>query len=96
MKSRTPLKRSPEAPRTSVGGAVLGRLGSGADLRFAAPIPASVTYAHEVVLNSYTKTAGLPLGPADAYWSRTKDYWAAVRVTWDEAARRHASLAVRA
>ncbi len=54
-----------------------------------------VTYAHEVVLNSYTKTADPRLGPADAYWAKTKDYWAAVRVAWDETARQHASLAVR-
>ena len=54
-----------------------------------------VTYAHEVVLNSYVKTPGLPVQAADAYWAKTKDYWAQVRIAWDEAARKHASLAVR-
>jgi len=54
-----------------------------------------VTYAHEVVLNSYTKAADLPVAPADVYWGKTKDYWAAVRLAWEEAAKRHASLAVR-
>lgn len=54
-----------------------------------------VTYAHEVVLNSYTRGAGLPVQAADAYWARTKDYWAAVRLAWAEAGRKHPSLVVR-
>lgn len=33
--------------------------------------------------------------PADIYWGKTKDYWAAVQVAWDAAAKRYASLAVR-
>jgi hypothetical protein len=55
-----------------------------------------VTFAHEVVLNSYTRTPGLPqVQAAEAYWAATKDYWAAVRVAWDEATRAKSGVAVR-
>lgn len=42
-----------------------------------------VTYAHEVVLNSYTHTDKARLAKADEYWAATKDYWAEVRAAWD-------------
>jgi len=53
------------------------------------------TFAHEVVLNSYTRTAGLTqIAAADAYWAKTQAYWAAVRSAWDETARAKGGLNV--
>lgn len=41
---------------------------------------------HEDGLNTYAKFDGFPVAAADAYWARTKDYWAGVRAAWDRAA----------
>jgi hypothetical protein len=46
------------------------------------------TFAHEVVLNTYTRDANYPVAAADAYWTATSTYWAAVRQTWDDAIAR--------
>jgi hypothetical protein len=54
-----------------------------------------VTYVHEVVVNSYGKSDQFPIKAADAYWAKTKDYWAQVRRTWDETALRDGGLVVR-
>ncbi len=40
--------------------------------------------AHEVGINHYTKTQHQAAAKADAYWSQTQDFWAAVRSTWQE------------
>lgn len=44
-----------------------------------------VTYVHEDALNSYVKFAGFNAKAADDYWSKTGEYWAAVRLAWDQA-----------
>ena len=55
-----------------------------------------VTFAHEIVLNSYTRTAGLTqVQAADDYWAKTKDYWAAVRMAWAETERAKGGMSVR-
>jgi hypothetical protein len=43
-----------------------------------------VTFVHEVVLNSYKRGSDFNVAAADAYWAKTKDYWAAVRLAWDQ------------
>jgi hypothetical protein len=45
-------------------------------------------FAHEVVLNTYTRDANYPVAAADAYWTATSTYWPAVRQTWDDAIAR--------
>lgn len=44
-----------------------------------------VTFTHEVVLNTYVKSTAYKVQAADDYWNKTKDYWAEVRKTWDQA-----------
>jgi hypothetical protein len=44
-----------------------------------------VTYVHEVVLNTYTKSSDFKVKAADDYWNATKSYWAEVRTAWDRA-----------
>lgn len=46
---------------------------------------APVTFAHEVVLNTYRKDAEYNVKAAEDYWAATKDYWAQVRADWDAA-----------
>ena len=41
---------------------------------------------HEDGLNTYVKFADFQVAAADAYWSKTRDYWAGVRAAWDRAA----------
>lgn len=55
----------------------------------------SVTIVHETVVNSYASTAAFPVAAADAYWARTKDYWATVRAEWDRAIAAGSGVAVR-
>ncbi len=43
------------------------------------------TFVHETVINTYRRDTGFPLAKGDAYWGKTKDYWAAVRGFWDAA-----------
>jgi nucleoside-specific outer membrane channel protein Tsx len=42
-----------------------------------------VPFVQEMTLNTYTKFDGFNAAAADAYWAKTKDYWAAVRGAWD-------------
>ncbi len=42
----------------------------------------------EYVLNTYTRFDGYDVKAADAYWAKTKAYWAGVRTAWDRAAGR--------
>jgi hypothetical protein len=42
-----------------------------------------VTYVHEVVLNTYARADGFDVKAADDYWTKTKAYWADVRLAWD-------------
>lgn len=44
-----------------------------------------VPFVQESVLNTYKKDAAFDVAAADAYWTATRDYWAAVRAAWDEA-----------
>lgn len=44
-----------------------------------------VTFVHEVVLNTYTKSTDFKVKAADDYWNATKSYWAQVRTAWDQA-----------
>lgn len=46
-----------------------------------------VTYVHEVVTNTYDRFGGFEVSAADAYWTKTKGYWAAVRAAWDRELR---------
>ena len=41
-----------------------------------------------------TRICRPPVAAADAYWARTKDYWAQVRAAWDEAIRRGGGVSV--
>jgi hypothetical protein len=53
-----------------------------------------VTFVHETVLNTYTRTTEFSAKPADDYWAKTKDYWAAVRATWNAAITRDKGVRV--
>lgn len=44
-----------------------------------------VTFVHEVVLNTYSKSDKFQVKAADDYWNATKGYWAEVRTAWDRA-----------
>lgn len=45
----------------------------------------SATFAHEALINSYVPATDFPIAAADAYWTKTADYWASVRADWDRA-----------
>ncbi len=45
----------------------------------------AVTFAHEVVLNTYRKESAYNVKAAEDYWAATRDYWAQVRADWDAA-----------
>lgn len=53
-----------------------------------------VPFVQEMTLNTYTRFDGFNAGAADAYWAKTKDYWAAVRTAWDAAILRDAGVYV--
>lgn len=53
-----------------------------------------VTFVHEVVINSYVRSADVDTAVADQYWERTHDYWAAVRETWASAILKSHGIAV--
>jgi hypothetical protein len=55
---------------------------------------ASVTFVHEVGLNTYTRFNEFPVAEADEYWARTREYWAGVRAAWDEAIARGRGVTV--
>ena len=54
-----------------------------------------LTFAHEIVLNSYTRAPGLAVQAADTYWTQTKDYWTAVRAVWTATEQAKNGLTVR-
>jgi hypothetical protein len=43
----------------------------------------STTFVHETVINTYTRNTAFPIPAGDAYWSKTQEYWRAVRTEWD-------------
>jgi hypothetical protein len=52
-------------------------------------------YVHEVVLNTYARKQDAALtAVADEYWTKTRDYWAAVRTAWDQAIDRRRGVSV--
>jgi hypothetical protein len=53
-----------------------------------------VPFVQESVLNSYSRDTAFDAAPADAYWSATADYSAAVRAGWDDAIARNGGVAV--
>jgi hypothetical protein len=53
-----------------------------------------VPFVQESVLNSYSRDTAFDAAPADAYWSATKDYWAAIRAGWDDVIARNGGVAV--
>lgn len=55
---------------------------------------ATVTFVHEVVLNTYARFDDFEVSAADAYWNATKAYWATVRQAWDQMAARTGGIVV--
>lgn len=55
---------------------------------------APVTFVHEVVTNTYTRSDKVQVKAADDYWAATKGYWAAVRDAWDAAIAARGGVAV--
>ena len=53
-----------------------------------------VPFVQEMTLNTYTKFDGFDASRADAYWAKTKDYWAAVRAGWDAVIKRDGGITV--
>lgn len=54
----------------------------------------TVTYVHEVVVNSYERAADFDTRIAETYWEKTRNYWAAVRGDWDNVIHAHGGIAV--
>lgn len=54
-----------------------------------------VAVVHEDVVNTYRHTNDYSAAPGDAYWTATRDYWAAVRGLWDEAIRAHGGVHIQ-
>jgi hypothetical protein len=53
-----------------------------------------VPFVQEMTLNTYTRFDGFNAATADAYWAKTKDYWAAVRAAWATAIGRDGGVYV--
>lgn len=53
-----------------------------------------VTFVHEVVLNTYSRSDKFPAKAADDYWAATKVYWTEVRAAWDAAIARGTGVVV--
>jgi hypothetical protein len=53
-----------------------------------------VPFVQEMTLNTYTRFDGFNAAAADAYWAKTKDYWAAVRAGWDAVIVRNGGITV--
>jgi hypothetical protein len=51
-------------------------------------------FVQEMTLNTYTKFDGFNAKRADDYWTKTKDFWAAVRAEWDAAIVRNGGVKV--
>ncbi len=50
------------------------------------------TFVHEYVINTYAPDSAYDVSAGEAYWARTRDYWAAVRADWDRAITRDKGL----
>jgi len=48
-----------------------------------------VPVVQEYVLNTYERFDDYDVPAADAYWEKTKDYWAEIRAKWDEVAEQN-------
>ncbi|MBB6252322.1 DUF6607 family protein [Nitrospirillum iridis] len=55
---------------------------------------ALVTFVHEAVINTYSRSGDFPVAAADEYWAKTMTYWAAVRGAWDQAIAQHQGVSV--
>lgn len=54
----------------------------------------TVTFVHEVVINTYSRASDVDTAAADRYWDATREYWTAVRTTWDTKIHRHGGISV--
>lgn len=54
----------------------------------------TMTFVHEVVINTYTRDAGFAVAAADEYWTKTAPYWAVVRAEWEAAITRRGGVRV--
>lgn len=54
----------------------------------------TVTFVHEVVVNTYVRTTDFDVAVADRYWDKTQDYWAAVRSDWESVIHRNRGIRV--
>jgi hypothetical protein len=52
------------------------------------------TFVHETVTNTYSRSDRFQARAADAYWEKTKGYWAEVRATWDRTIARNGGVRV--
>lgn len=55
----------------------------------------TLTFVHEVVINTYSRASDFDTAAADRYWEATQEYWAAVRKTWDSAIHSHLGIDVQ-
>lgn len=53
-----------------------------------------VTFVHEYVVNTYVPASDFPVAAAEAYWTKTGEYWAAVRRQWDAAIDRRRGVSL--
>jgi len=53
-----------------------------------------VPVVQEYVLNTYERFDDYNVAAADAYWAKTKDYWAAIRAKWDEVTLAHGGVKI--
>ena len=53
-----------------------------------------VPIVQEYVLNSYTKFDGYDVKAADAYWAKTKGFWASIRKDWDAVIAKTGGIAI--
>lgn len=54
----------------------------------------TVTFAHEIGVNTYARDAAFPVAASEAYWGKTKGYWTAVRGAWDATIAGHSGVHV--
>ncbi len=54
----------------------------------------TATFVHEVVVNTYARTADFDVAAADQYWYRTRQYWASVRSDWESVIQRNHGIRV--
>lgn len=53
-----------------------------------------VPVVQEYVLNTYERFDDYNIEAAEAYWSKTADYWAAIRAKWDEVKRTNGGIKI--